>query len=160
MKNIILVPFLLFSTSAFSDISTQASSSVGSATGGANITSYGSDLAQSVPTVTSPGLSTTLTETCMGSTSGGVGVAGFGVSGGTTWSDENCVRRLDSRHLAAMGDLATARELMCNNEEVREAAKRVGRPCLADGGTPYGVITTSAPQTQPILQNPNLESEL
>lgn len=139
-----------FSQSVLADVSsttTQASSSVGSATGGAQITSYGSDLGQTVPTVTTPGLSTTLTETCMGSSSGGVGVAGFGISGGSTWSDESCVRRLDSRHLAAIGDVATARELMCNSEEVREAAKRAGRPCLADGGVPYGTV---APVQQPI----------
>ena len=42
-----------------------------------------------VPDVSAPGLTTTLTETCMGSTSAGGAVVGFGFSFGTTWRDSS-----------------------------------------------------------------------
>lgn len=97
-----------------------------------------SDMSQMVPSVVAPGLATTLTETCMGSTSAGGSGAGFGFSFGTTWRDSACVRRLDARQMSGFGDIATAREVMCDSDLVREAAKRVGRPCMEDGGKPFG----------------------
>lgn len=91
---------------------------------------------KNVPGVAAPGLATTLTETCMGSTSvGGAGV-GFGVSFGTTWRDTACVRRLDSRRISELGQNDIAFELMCDSDAVRAAAKRVGRPCVADREQP------------------------
>ncbi|HWU01543.1 MAG TPA: OmpA family protein [Novosphingobium sp.] len=77
-----------------------------------------------------PALTTTLTETCMGSTSLGVSVLGFGASGGTTWQDKHCVRRLNARELAqTMGDRDAARELMCADEEIFRVYNALGRPC-------------------------------
>lgn len=101
--------------------------------------STGSDLSNMVPNATAPNLATTLTETCMGSSSAGASGAGFGFSIGTTWRDSACVRRLDARQLSAFGDLATAREMMCDSDKVREAAARAGKPCVADGGVPWGI---------------------
>jgi hypothetical protein len=84
---------------------------------------------KNVPGVVAPNLTTTLTETCMGSTSiGGAGV-GFGFSAGTTWKDTDCVNRLNARELRTFGDTAAAKEVMCENEVVRAAYKRVGQPC-------------------------------
>lgn len=88
--------------------------------------------AESVPNVYAPNLSTTLTETCMGSTSAGAASFGFGASFGSTWSDEDCVRRLDARQMAALGEIAIAKEMMCASDTVREAAKKAGRPCKGD----------------------------
>jgi len=93
-----------------------------------------SDLGKMVPNVMAPSLTTTLTETCMGSTSFGGSGSGFGFSFGTTWRDSACVRRLDARQLAAFNDMPTAREIMCASSIVREAALRAGRPCVEDGG--------------------------
>jgi hypothetical protein len=87
---------------------------------------------KAVPNVTAPGLTTTLTETCMGSTSAGAGWVGFGFSFGTTWRDSACVRRLDARQLAAIGYNLGAKELMCDSDAVREALKRAGKPCFVD----------------------------
>jgi hypothetical protein len=81
----------------------------------------------------------------MGSTSVGAGFSGGSFSFGTTWRDGACVRRLDARQMAAWGDVSTAREMMCDSELVREAAKRAGRPCVEDGGQPFGVAL-AAPQ--------------
>ena len=66
------------------------------------------------PSVFAPALTTTLTETCMGSSSLGVSVLGWGASGGTTWQDRECVRRLNARELAqTIGDKEAAREVLC-----------------------------------------------
>ena len=107
--------------------------------------SRGSDLGKMVPNVMAPSLTTTLTETCMGSTSFGGSGSGFGFSFGTTWRDSACVRRLDARQLAAFNDMGTAREIMCASSIVREAAKRSGRPCVEDGGLPAYQLAQPAP---------------
>jgi hypothetical protein len=86
---------------------------------------------KTAPTMGAPGLTTTLTETCMGSSSGGVSVMGFGISGGSTWKDEECIRRLNSRELAqTLHEYDAAKELLCGNPEINEVYKVLGRPCL------------------------------
>ena len=105
----------------------------------------GADLGKMVPNVMAPSLTTTLTETCMGSTSFGGSGSGFGFSFGTTWRDSACVRRLDARQLAAFNDMGTAREIMCASSIVREAAQRAGRPCVEDGGLPAYQLAQPAP---------------
>lgn len=96
-----------------------------------NIDYSGSYDLKNVPAVAAPALTTTLTETCMGSSSvGGAGV-GFGFSFGTTWRDSACVRRLDSRQIAALGYREAARELMCDSAAVAAAFDRAGQPCGA-----------------------------
>lgn len=87
---------------------------------------------KNVPNVTSPGLTTTLTETCMGSWSVGGAVSGFGLGGGKTEVDTRCANRLDARELKTWGDAEVAKEVMCGTPEVRAAYKRVGRPCMDD----------------------------
>lgn len=86
---------------------------------------------QSVPGIAAPGLTTTLSETCMGSTTAGVAIMGLGVSGGTTWKDEECVRRLNARELAqTLGERDAAKELLCGNQEINQVYQSLGRPCL------------------------------
>lgn len=85
---------------------------------------------ETTPQVYAPALSTTLTETCMGSTSGGVSVMGFGGTLGTTWNDSQCVRRLNAREMAqTLGDRAAARALMCQDKDVAAAYAAVGQDC-------------------------------
>lgn len=84
---------------------------------------------KNVPAIAAPALTTTLTETCMGSTSGGVSVAGFGVTVGSTWKDEECVRRLHAREISALGEKDVAKEVLCGSPIVAEAYAAVGRPC-------------------------------
>jgi hypothetical protein len=98
-----------------------------------NIDYSGSYELKNVPAVAAPALTTTLTETCMGSSSvGGAGV-GFGFSIGTTWRDTACVRRLDSRQVAALGYRDAARELMCDSPAVAAAFERAGMPSCGAG---------------------------
>lgn len=82
------------------------------------------------PAVVGPGLTTTLQDTCMGSTSGGLSLLGFGLVGGSTWKDEECIRRLNARELvSSLGDREAAKELMCGNPEINAVYSALGRPC-------------------------------
>lgn len=89
----------------------------------------GSDLSKNVGVAMTPGLTASFSESCMGSTSVGAGFAGGSLALGSTWTDIACVRRLDAREIKTLGDAEASKELMCNNKEIREAFKRVGRPC-------------------------------
>ncbi len=113
-------------------------------------TAYGPDLSRAVGTAVAPALTTTLTETCMGSTSVGAGWSGASISFGTTWRDSACVRRLDARQVHQLGDAEAAKEVMCDSDLVRAAFQRVGRPCAEDGGT-YVALTA------PVQPNPVAE---
>lgn len=72
---------------------------------------------------------TSSNDTCMGSTSAGAQGVSFGVSVGTTWTDEDCIRRKDARELFNMGMKSAALALMCENDKVAAAMKRAGTPC-------------------------------
>jgi hypothetical protein len=84
---------------------------------------------KSVPGIVAPALTTTLTETCMGSTSVGGAVLGFGITVGSTWKDEECVRRLHAREVSALGEKDVAKEVLCGSPIVAAAYAAVGRPC-------------------------------
>ncbi|PPD51461.1 MAG: hypothetical protein CTY12_07860 [Methylotenera sp.] len=108
----------------------------------------GTDLSRAVGMATAPALTTTLTETCMGSTSAGAGFSGGSFSFGTTWRDTECVNRLNAREIRTYGDVQAAKEIMCSNDTVREAFKKVGRPCADDGG----IYTVAAPAPAAVVE--------
>jgi hypothetical protein len=146
MKKILLTLFLLtIATSAFAGGSESQSGAIAGSAAVLDARNYsqtnGPDLSNAVGQAFAPALTTTLTETCMGSTSVGAGFSGGSFSFGTTWRDSACVRRLDAREIRTYGDIQAAKEIMCDSDQVREAFKRVGRPCAADGG----VYTVAAP---------------
>lgn len=75
-------------------------------------------------------------DTCMGSSSlGGQGV-GFGLTLGTTWTDDNCRRLKNSRQLVSLGYQRAATALMCVDPDVRSAMLTAGSPCPGDGPAP------------------------
>lgn len=122
------------------------------------------DSVKTVPQVYAPALTTTLTETCMGSTSGGVSALGFGASLGTSWRDDECVRRLTARELSqTIGDREAARAVLCTNAMVRDVYDRIGRPCpqspaykpeLAQAYLPQPPVIASAPVAPPAAPPP------
>jgi hypothetical protein len=59
----------------------------------------------------------------MGSITGGASAAGWGLSGGKTYVDEECVRRLHSKFLAEAGQGGVAMQVMCGSDIVAAAAK-------------------------------------
>jgi hypothetical protein len=99
--------------------------------------STGSSIPKQAPSVVAPSLTTTLSETCMGSTSGGMSGPGFGLSFGSTWRDEACVRRLDARELRSFGAgmppeqaylfHIAATERMCEDPKIRAAFERTAK---------------------------------
>jgi hypothetical protein len=84
---------------------------------------------KTVPNIVAPSLTTTLSDTCMGSASFGLSFTGFGATGGTTMVDQACVRRLDSREFRAMGLNDVALALLCQSEANRKAVESTGRSC-------------------------------
>jgi hypothetical protein len=65
----------------------------------------------------------------MGSSSIGGQAVSFGLTIGTTWTDDNCQRLKNSRQLVALGYHRAATSLMCFDESVREAMIQAGTPC-------------------------------
>lgn len=88
----------------------------------------GSQEVKNVPSLsTSPLVSSN--DTCHGSTTGGVVLPGFGISGGSTYVDVNCKRLKNSRELWNYGMRGAALALMCNDEENNEALEVTGYKC-------------------------------
>lgn len=94
---------------------------------------------ETVPSMSAPSLTTTFSETCMGSTTGSAGWLGFGGSLGSTWKDEECIRRLNAIMLAnTLHEYAASKELMCGNAEINMVftalERATGKPvsCLMD----------------------------
>jgi hypothetical protein len=124
------------SNSASNSASNATSAGVGVAAGNSTSTTVGTTIAaapvpsdvtvRSAPVVNAPALTTTLTETCMGSASMGGSGIGFGFSFGTTWRDTACVRRLDSREVKQYSS-QVAFEMMCDSDAVRAAAERAAK---------------------------------
>ena len=69
---------------------------------------------------------------CSVGASGGVALPGFGVALGGTWADKACERRQQAALLFNMGENRVAFELMCQDDNVRNAMRLAGRPCAAD----------------------------
>lgn len=63
---------------------------------------------------------------CAGGASGGVGVAGFGLTLGGWWFDSGCERRNSAVVLYQMGEHKAAVALMCQDPHVAQAKRAVG----------------------------------
>ena len=103
------------------------------------------------PQIYAPSLSTTLTETCMGSASVGISVVGGGGTIGKTYTDTQCVRRLNARELANQGWHAEACEVLLGDPEVAKAFGKTGRTCE---WTPPPAYMSPPPVAQEALPPP------
>jgi len=134
-----------------------------------NGSNYG-DLDVAVNSAFAPNLWAT-SDTCMGSSSVGVQALLFGFSTGTTWRDEDCVRRKDARELYNMGNTMPQLRVasvarMCQKSANIAAMHAAGLACPGEG-TPamdntrirgsqfYGIHTGhvdegSAPKAAPV----------
>jgi hypothetical protein len=93
-----------------------------------NVISGGTQKIKNVPGL--GGLSlTSSNDTCMGSTSGGAAVAGFGFNIGSTWTDKNCTMLKNSRELWNMGMRAASLARMCMDADNKEALELTGFVC-------------------------------
>lgn len=102
---------------------------------------------KSAPSIQAPSLTTTLSDTCMGSTSFGLSFIGFGATGATTMVDQACVKRLDAREFRAMGLNDVALALMCQSDANRRAVEATGHVCP---GSPAPVAQAPAEATPPL----------
>lgn len=93
-----------------------------------SINTSGTTTVKNVPSVNGPPL-TSSNDTCMGSVSGSLNVAGFGGGFGTTYKDANCVMLKNSRELWNMGMRGAALARMCMDAENREALEITGFKC-------------------------------
>ena len=91
-------------------------------------TSPGSITIRNVPSVDGPDL-TSSNDTCMGSTSGSVNIAGLGIGGGSTWVDTNCRRLKNARELWNMGMKGAAMAVMCLDPDNKAALEATGYKC-------------------------------
>jgi hypothetical protein len=120
------------STTGAMDTTNRAASTPGSspydtrATVDYNQSSYS---VRTTPAIAAPALTTTLSDTCMGSASFGLSITGFGATGGTTLVDQACVRRLDAREFRAMGLTDVALALLCQSDANRRAVEATGHLC-------------------------------
>ena len=69
---------------------------------------------------------------CMGSSAAAGQGMGFGVSLGTTWKDEDCIRIRKAQDLQKSGHEMAALAIRCQDPEVREAMKYEPLPCPQD----------------------------
>ena len=88
----------------------------------------GSYTVKNVPNVSGPNLITS-NDTCMGSSSGGVAGPGFGVSLGSTWTDEQCKRLKMSRELWNKGMKAASLAMDCMDPAAKTALELTGTKC-------------------------------
>lgn len=96
--------------------------------GSSDVTYRGDYTVRNVPSMNGPNLTSGL-DTCMGSNSGSVAVAGFGTSFGGTYVDENCKRIKLSRELWNMGLKSASIAMLCNDPEVRQALEDTDFNC-------------------------------
>lgn len=104
-----------------------------------------------IPVATAYAPSIAPTAPCMGSTSGGAQVAGFGFSAGGTWTDSNCQLLEQVRAVSSyLGDKETAAEMMNDVPAYAEAKKRI-----ADRKAGKAAVSTAAPSAdvRPMASN-------
>jgi len=91
---------------------------------------------------------------CTIGASGGLGVSGFGITGGATWADRACERRQNAALLYNIGKHAAAVALLCQDPHVRDAMYATGEACVpprvaAVAYPPASVAAVAAPQPAP-----------
>jgi hypothetical protein len=101
----------------------------------------GTTTVKTAPSMVAPGLAAAGLETCLGSASGTVSAIGFGIGGGSTYADEGCQARLDSRTLFAYGLKEAAVARLCQRAQVWNSMPQVcERYWPAGMPVPAGVV--------------------
>jgi hypothetical protein len=115
----------------------------GTTTSNINQRVSGSQTVKSNPSM-AMGLTAAGLETCLGSASGGLSLAGLGLMGGSTYTDEGCQARLDARTLASFGLKAAAVARLCARADIwRSMPDICQRYWPASVALPYGIAVAS-----------------
>ena len=88
----------------------------------------GTQTIKNVPSIAAAPLASS-NDTCMGSASGGLALAGFGLTGAGTYVDEHCKRIKMSRELWNKGMKAASLAMDCMDRDAREALELTGYTC-------------------------------
>ena len=86
------------------------------------------------PSAISPQISTGSGDLCTVGVAGAVQTQILGISAGTTFTEENCVRLKNSKALYDMGMKVAAVSLLCTDRQIFESMLRSGTPCPAENG--------------------------
>lgn len=86
------------------------------------------------PSAIAPGLSTNSnSDLCTIGVAGAVQTQILGISAGTTFTEENCLRLKNAKTLYDMGMKVAAVSVMCQDEKVFNAMMMAGTPCPYEG---------------------------
>jgi hypothetical protein len=91
-------------------------------------------ITQPPPSAVSPTFSAgSNTDLCTIGTAGAVQTQILGISAGTTFTEENCLRLKNAKTMYDMGMKVAAVSIMCQDEAVFDAMMDAGTPCPYDG---------------------------
>ena len=85
------------------------------------------------PSAISPQISTSNSDLCTVGVAGAVQTQILGISAGTTFTEENCIRLKNAKTLYDMGMKVAAVSVMCQDKKVFDAMMMAGTPCPYDG---------------------------
>jgi len=88
---------------------------------------------QPPPSAISPQISTGSGDLCTVGVAGAVQTQILGISAGTTFTEENCVRLKNSKALYDMGMKVAAVSLLCTDKQIFNAMMMAGTPCPYNG---------------------------
>lgn len=84
---------------------------------------------QPPPSAISPQISTSNSDLCTIGVAGAVQTQILGISAGTTYTEENCIRLKNAKTLYDMGMKVAAVSVMCQDKKVFDAMMHAGTPC-------------------------------
>ncbi|MCX5540318.1 hypothetical protein M3A49_12560 [Paraburkholderia sp. CNPSo 3076] len=116
-------------TSTSSQTSTVSNTVVLPSGGTSDVTYHGGYDVRTTPTVYAPALTASVTETCWGSISAAVSVVGVGATAAGTIKDMDCNKRLNAAVAWRMDRKDIAFNIMCQEDDFREAAALTDHPC-------------------------------
>jgi len=132
MRNLIgSVALFIMSTLAFAadPIVTDSTSNSTVTTNGSTTTTIKSP----PPSAISPSISTSNSDLCTIGVAGAVQTQILGISAGTVYTEENCIRLKNAKVLYDMGMKVAAVSTMCQDPNVFDAMMNAGTPCPYDG---------------------------
>jgi len=146
-------------TSTSSQTSTVSNTVVLPSGGASDVTYHGAYDVRTTPTVYAPALTASVTETCWGSISAAVSVVGVGATAAGTIKDMDCNKRLNAAVAWRMDRKDIAFNIMCQEDDFREAAALTDHPCgenrkvANNDGTPVQLRNADT-RTDPKVQEP------
>jgi len=85
------------------------------------------------PSAISPSINSSNSDLCTVGVAGAVQTQILGISAGTTFTEDNCIRLKNAKTLYDMGMKVAAVSVMCEDPNVFQAMMNAGTPCPFDG---------------------------